>query len=76
LEITFKDGKVQQRNFDDFQVIRIDEAPLVPCPGKAYCGSSANFFTQSRNCDQEAPGSLFWHTPFATRAAMVKLQSR
>ena len=28
-EITFKDGKVQQGNFDDFQVIRIDEAPGV-----------------------------------------------
>src|SRR6201994_3065356 len=28
-EISFKDGKVQQNNFDDFQVIRMDEAPLV-----------------------------------------------
>ncbi len=28
-EISFKDGKVQQKNFDDFQVVRIDEAPLV-----------------------------------------------
>jgi isoquinoline 1-oxidoreductase subunit beta len=28
-EVTFKDGKVQQKNFDDFQVIRMDESPLV-----------------------------------------------
>jgi isoquinoline 1-oxidoreductase beta subunit len=28
-EISFKDGKVQQGNFDDFPVIRMDEAPLV-----------------------------------------------
>ncbi|MDA9533952.1 xanthine dehydrogenase family protein molybdopterin-binding subunit [Bradyrhizobium sp. CCBAU 25338] len=28
-EITFKDGKVQQKNFDDFQVVRIDESPVV-----------------------------------------------
>jgi isoquinoline 1-oxidoreductase beta subunit len=28
-EITFKDGKVQQGNFDDFPVIRIDESPAV-----------------------------------------------
>jgi isoquinoline 1-oxidoreductase beta subunit len=28
-EITFKNGSVQQGNFDDFPVIRIDEAPLV-----------------------------------------------
>ena len=28
-EISFKDGKVQQNNFDDFPVIRIDESPVV-----------------------------------------------
>ena len=28
-EITFKDGKVQQHNYDDFPVIRMDELPVV-----------------------------------------------
>ena len=28
-EITFKDGRVQQGNFGNYQVIRIDEAPIV-----------------------------------------------
>jgi isoquinoline 1-oxidoreductase beta subunit len=28
-EITFKDGKVQQKNLDDFPLIRIDESPRV-----------------------------------------------
>ena len=28
-EITFKDGKVEQKNFDDFQVVRMDESPVV-----------------------------------------------
>jgi isoquinoline 1-oxidoreductase subunit beta len=28
-EISFKDGKVQQGNFDNFPVVRMDEAPLV-----------------------------------------------
>jgi len=28
-EISFKDGRVQQKNFDDFPVVRMDEAPLI-----------------------------------------------
>ncbi|MGJ4994414.1 molybdopterin cofactor-binding domain-containing protein [Bradyrhizobium sp. HKCCYLS3077] len=28
-EVSFKNGRVQQHNFDDHQVVRIDEAPLV-----------------------------------------------
>jgi isoquinoline 1-oxidoreductase beta subunit len=37
-EVTFKEGRAQQQNFDDFQVVRIDEAPkmtnvyIVPHP--------------------------------------------
>ena len=28
-EISFKNGRVEQNNFDGFQVVRIDEAPLI-----------------------------------------------
>jgi isoquinoline 1-oxidoreductase subunit beta len=28
-EVTFKDGKVQQKNLDDFPLIRIDESPRL-----------------------------------------------
>ncbi len=28
-EISFKDGRVQQKNFDDYHVVRIDDAPVI-----------------------------------------------
>jgi isoquinoline 1-oxidoreductase beta subunit len=28
-EITLKDGRVEQGNFDDYKVVRIDEAPAI-----------------------------------------------
>jgi len=28
-EVTFKDGRVQQKNYDDFPVVRMDESPLI-----------------------------------------------
>ncbi len=43
-EITFKNGRVQQGNFDDYSMVRIDEAPkltrvhIVPHPATAYPG--------------------------------------
>ena len=45
-EITFKGGRVQQKNFDDFAVVRMDEAPLItnvhivpPAPGTPPSGA-------------------------------------
>jgi len=49
-EITLKDGRVQQTNFDTYQMVRMDEAPAVevhivqssqPPGGMGECGTSA-----------------------------------
>ena len=49
-EITLKDGRVQQTNFDTYQVLRMNEAPAIevhivqnfePPGGMGECGTSA-----------------------------------
>jgi isoquinoline 1-oxidoreductase beta subunit len=49
-EITLKDGRVEQTNFDTYQILRIDEAPAIevhivkssePPGGMGECGTSA-----------------------------------
>jgi len=49
-EITLKDGRVQQSNFDDYQMLRMNEAPAIevhivrnsePPGGMGECGTSA-----------------------------------
>src|SRR5271166_2892940 len=49
-EITLKDGRVEQANFDTYQILRIDEAPAIevhivqssePPGGMGECGTSA-----------------------------------
>jgi isoquinoline 1-oxidoreductase beta subunit len=49
-EITLKDGRVQQTNFDTYQVLRMNEAPAIevhivqnsePPGGIGECGTSA-----------------------------------
>ena len=54
-EISFKDGKVQQNNFDGFPVIRMDEAPLVtnvhivpPGPIHRRAASASRAYRRSR----------------------------
>jgi len=66
-EITFKDGKVQQGNFDDFQVIRIDEAPRVtnvyivpPAPTRRQAASANPACRRLRRR---------WRTPSSRRPA-------
>jgi isoquinoline 1-oxidoreductase beta subunit len=48
-EITLKDGRVQQTNFDTYQMLRLDEAPAIevlivqssePPGGMGECGTS------------------------------------
>jgi isoquinoline 1-oxidoreductase beta subunit len=49
-EITLKDGRVEQANFDTYQMLRINEAPVIevhivqsrePPGGMGECGTSA-----------------------------------
>ena len=49
-EISIKDGRVEQANFDSYQILRIDEAPAIdvhivpsgePPGGMGECGTSA-----------------------------------
>ena len=53
-EVSFKNGRVQQRNFDDHPVVRIDEAPLVtnvhipPMPTRRRAASASRACRPSR----------------------------
>ena len=39
-EITIKDGRVEQSNFDSYQMLRIDEAPVVEVVSDRQHGSA------------------------------------